>query len=364
MLRRIFRRVARFIDRHLIWVLLGSVTAVMIAIVLWPYAVINIPSGSLGIRWSRFGGGTVMNKVYREGIQVIFPWDKMYLYDVRLQRMTHSLEILAKDSLKVQVTVDFVYRPNELLLPYIHKFVGPDYPEKVLVPVISFETRNAFANFNPDTGLTLDRVNVAHNIEQEVNQYLLERFNPPTGTTQELRYIAVEGVLINDVTLPVAVSDAIAAKDAAREKAEAYTYLLQIERREAQRKAIEAQGIKQFSENVGNGLTDNYLKLKQIEALLEIAKSPNGKIIVLGGSGGGGGMLPLPLVLGADGAPISGQTPSVPSSPGMLPAKPTVAQPAMPPTSGQAAGPAPVPASGPTTGTPAKPAAPPANQPK
>jgi regulator of protease activity HflC (stomatin/prohibitin superfamily) len=298
---RLFRRFAKWVDDHLLSLLLGFLGVAMATVVLWPLSVIDIPPGYMGVRWSRFGGGTVMDKVYQEGIRVIPPWDRMYLYDVRLQRMTHTYQVLTKDSLQVQVTVDYVYRPNDLLLPYIHRYVGPDYAEKVLAPVVASETRNAFATFTPDRGLTEDRTIVAQKIEQTVNQYLLERFNPPRGLPESIKYIAVEGVLINDITLPPTVAEAIAAKNAAREKVETYA-------------------IKAFSENVGNGLTDEFLKLKTIELMMELAKSPNSKVVVLGGTPG-----TLPLVLGADGNPI---TPALPPALGAKPASPPAATPA------------------------------------
>jgi regulator of protease activity HflC (stomatin/prohibitin superfamily) len=267
-----------------------------------------------------------MNAVYHEGIRVIPPWDRMYLYNVRLQRMSKTYQVLTKGSLQVQVTVDFVYRPYEEWLPYIHRFVGPDYAATVLEPVVASETRNAFATFTPDRGLTEDRSVVAQSIERTVNQYLLERFNPPKGRQQDgnqdsVKYVAIEGVLINEITLPTTVAEAIAVKNAARERVETYAYILQAEHREAERKAIEASGIKEFSENVGNGLTDEYLKLKTIEMMMELAKSPNSKVVVLGGQPGS-----MPLVLGADGNPITppSPVPSIPPAAGARPPSPPV----------------------------------------
>jgi regulator of protease activity HflC (stomatin/prohibitin superfamily) len=323
---RPFRRFAKWVDDHLLSLLLGFLGLAMAIVVLWPFSVIDIPPGYMGVRWSRFGGGTVLDKVYHEGIRVIPPWDRMYLYNVRLQRMSKTYQLLTKGSLQVQVSVDFIYRPYEPWLPYIHRFVGPDYAETVLAPVVASETRNAFATFTPDRGLTEDRTMVSQSIERTVNQYLLERFNPPKteqtdDVQQNAKYIAIEGVLINEITLPATVADAIAAKNAVREKVETYAYILQAEHREAERKAIEATGIKAFSENVGNGLTDEYLKLKTIELMMELAKSPNSKVVVLGGTPGS-----LPLVLGADGNPISTPSP-LPPGVGARPAAPPAATP-------------------------------------
>ncbi len=325
---RLYRYIAKWIDNHLLVLLLGFIGTAMVVVVLWPYSVIDIPPGHLGVLWSRFGGGTVMDRVYTEGISVILPWDKMYLYDERLQAKAHKYRMLVADSLSIDVDINVVFHPNPFTLPYLHKYLGPKYADTVLLPVVGFETRNMFATFSPRTGLTEQRREVAQQIQDAVNRRLLQRFNPQ-GAPGGSRYIIVDDVLVAEISLPTAVADAISAKDAARERLATYDFLVEIERREAERRAIEAAGIKQFHDRAGDALTDAYLRFRTIEATQDLAKSPNSKIVVFGAGPGG-----LPLVLGADGlplavppaAPIPGAPPAATAHPELPPGTPPGAQ--------------------------------------
>ena len=64
------------------------------------------------------------------------------------------------------------------------------------------------------------------------------------------------------------------------------------ERQEAQRKQIEAEGIAKYQSIVRQGLTPEYLQYKGIEATMELAKSQNAKMVIIGNPKNG-----LPMVL-------------------------------------------------------------------
>ena len=59
-------------------------------------------------------------------------------------------------------------------------------------------------------------------------------------------------------------------------------FVLQKERQEAERKRVEAQGISDYQRIINTGLTSQQLQYEQIKAYLELAKSPNSKVIVMG----------------------------------------------------------------------------------
>jgi prohibitin 2 len=294
--RRRFAVIGTWVDDHLLGVLLGSIALGAAIVLLWPLMVIEIPPGYAGVLWSRFGGGTVMDRTYGAGTRLILPWDRLTIYDIRVQRLSVVYKILTEGSLRIQVAVDTEYRPDLAKLPQIQRFVGPDYAKTLLEPIIGSEMRDALADFNPDVGVTKDREELEQAVQNSANRYLKARFKLE-GYAGAEDIIDIRGVLINEVTLPQMVSDAINAKNVAREKLETYPFLLKTEEAEAARKAIEGQGIKAFSQAAADGLSDRYLKLKSIEAALELAKSPNSKVIVLGGGANGG----LPLMLGGDG---------------------------------------------------------------
>jgi regulator of protease activity HflC (stomatin/prohibitin superfamily) len=60
-------------------------------------------------------------------------------------------------------------------------------------------------------------------------------------------------------------------------------FILQQERLEADRKIIEAQGTRDAQKILSEGLTENIIQVRSIEAFLELAKSPNSKIIITDG---------------------------------------------------------------------------------
>ncbi|HEX6881063.1 MAG TPA: SPFH domain-containing protein, partial [Terriglobales bacterium] len=107
------------------------------------------------------------------------------------------------------------------------------------------------------------------------------------------RGIIVENVLLRDITLPVALKQSIEAKQQAEQESLAMSFRLQKERQEAERKRIEAQGIRDFQQIVAQGISPQLLEWKGIEATENLAKSTNAKVVVIGAGKNG-----LPLILG------------------------------------------------------------------
>ena len=74
--------------------------------------VFNILAGEAGVRWRRFGGGTEVDRVYTEGIQFIYPWDKMYIYNVRVQQTAHEFDVLTVNGMKIHLSISIRYQPE------------------------------------------------------------------------------------------------------------------------------------------------------------------------------------------------------------------------------------------------------------
>jgi hypothetical protein len=62
----------------------------------------RIDSGHSGVKW-KFFGGTVMDQTYGEGVHIVPPWDRMYVYDVRTQDRKEDLQILTNNGLSVSL---------------------------------------------------------------------------------------------------------------------------------------------------------------------------------------------------------------------------------------------------------------------
>jgi len=259
--------------------------------VLWPLTVIYIPAGHLGVHWSRFFGGTDTEHVFQEGTHVIFPWDIMTIYDARFQLIEHTFDVMTSDNLSTKVNIAFRFRIDEKNVGILHKLVGPDYLNVLLVSDVGSQARAIFAHYRPEEAFTEKRTEIEDAIHKAVDKNLLENFNPTN--MKSVHFIELEDILIRDVQFPEAVAQSIERKSQEYNRAQQYDFSIEAEKKEALRKEIEADGIRRFQDTIKDGLTDNYLRWRGIEATLALAQSPNSKVVVIGSGPGG-----LPIILG------------------------------------------------------------------
>lgn len=117
---------------------------------------ISVQSGHLGILWSRFGGGTITQKLdgspkyYKEGLNVIFPWNKMYIYDVRTQEISNNLDVLSKDGLTINIDLSTRFFIDKNKLPELHQEIGPDYIKKIIQPEIISGIRRIIGSYRAE----------------------------------------------------------------------------------------------------------------------------------------------------------------------------------------------------------------------
>jgi prohibitin 1 len=116
----------------------------------WPQMVHTIQSGEAGVLWKRFGGGTAVDSVYTEGTAIIAPWDRLYIYNVRLQNVDHKARMLSKDGLEVELDLSIRYRPVEKTIGRLHKDVGPEYVNALIIPELESAVREVVAHFKAD----------------------------------------------------------------------------------------------------------------------------------------------------------------------------------------------------------------------
>ena len=129
------------------------------------------------------------------------------------------------------------------------------------------------------------------------------------GEQQRIRLnetLNIYDVLILGIELPAVVVAAINRKIEQYYIAEEYKFRVERERRESERKQIEAVGIRNFQQTVSQGISDSYLRWRGIEATLQLAQSTNSKVVIVGGGKDG-----LPIILGNVDSPAA-----VPPQPG------------------------------------------------
>jgi prohibitin 1 len=263
---------------------LVTLTVLVIAAVLlflWPRIFIPIRSGEAGVLYRLFTG-TEVSALYGEGLHIIYPWNRMHIYNTRLQIRENAYQLLTSDGLPVTVYVAIRYRADVRLLPTLHVNVGKDYAEKVVLPETEAVLRRAVGRYTAEEVYTSRR----GFLETVIANSLVEG---------EERYVIVDAVLVRRVELPEVVRDAIENKMALQEQSKAYKYRIDIEKQEARRKKIEAEGIKDYQETISKSLSADLLRWQGIRATSDLATSDNAKTVVIGSGKDG-----LPIILGGD----------------------------------------------------------------
>lgn len=266
----------------------------MIALIfLAPFIYHTIPAGHVGVLWKRFAGGTYTDQVFPEGYRLTLPWDILHIYDARLQTVERDIEVLSSDGLKITLNLVWRFRLLPESAANLHKYAGPNYPETMLAPTVGARTRDIIAVYQPDEVYTERRLKIQNQILESVRFDLQENFDAPG--IRDGKWLHFEDILIRGMMLPAGVQEAIVRKNAMYHEMEEFTFRVQREQKEAERKRVEAVGIRNFQEIVSNGMSDSYLRWRGIEATLELAKSSNAKVVVVGNAKNG-----LPLILNTD----------------------------------------------------------------
>lgn len=241
---------------------------------------ITIPPGHKGVKFKRFAGGINKEKVYPQGFHVVMPWDNMIVYDVRINEAYEEMDVLSKNGLSIQVELSYRYQPSESQIGYIHDEIGINYADRILKPEIRSATREVIGKYLPEELYSTKR----EAIQDEIFTMTNDAVRP--------KYITMDAILIRSVKLPEKLKAAIEQKLEEEQLAFQFDFKLERERKEAERKIIEAQAKADANRILNASLSDNILKDKGIEATLELAQSPNSKVVIVGGGGEG-----LPLIL-------------------------------------------------------------------
>ena len=241
---------------------------------------LTIDPGEKGVLFKRFGGGLDKEKVYNQGFQVVMPWNNMYIYDVRTNEAFEPMEVLSKNGLSINIELSYRYSPDPAKIGYLHDEIGKDYVGRIIKPEIRSATREVIGQYFPEELYSTKR----EAIQQEI-------FDKTASAIKE-KHLILDAVLIRSVTLPVNLKNAIEKKLEEEQLSLQYQYKIDREKQEAERRIIEAQAKADANRILNASLTDKILRDKGIEATLELANSPNSKVVVVGGSGDG-----LPLIL-------------------------------------------------------------------
>jgi len=292
----------RFVENALPSLVIYLMVATLVAIVLYPHMVVTVPSGQIGVLWKRFGGGTVLDprKLKNEGFNLILPWNRVFLYDLRLQSFTEPYNAISSDGVSLTATVIVRFRLQRDSVPVLHQAIGPNYEQVLVQPGIGSLTRQVIAEYTAEQAYSTARQEIQDKIRNLVEERLSQKMMEHAGEEGEESYrvsmsdtFILYDILVTGIELPAAIVDAINRKTEQYYIAEEYKFRVERERRESERKKIEAEGIRDFQQTVSQGISESYLRWRGIEATLQLSQSTNAKVVVIGSGKDG-----LPIILG------------------------------------------------------------------
>src|SRR5256886_2927106 len=295
----------RFADRHLPSIVIYLMVATLVAVVLYPHMVITVPSGYVGVLWKRFSNGTVLEPrlLKNEGFNFVAPWNQVFLYDLRLQSFTESYNAISSDGVNLTASVVVRFRLQRDAVPVLHQAIGPNYEQVLIQPGIGSLTREVIAQYTAEQVYSAARQEIQDKIRDLVENRLSEKMMEHEGEESyrvSMRdTIILYDILVTGIELPAAIVAAINRKTEQYYIAEEYKFRVEREKRESERKKIEAEGIRDFQQTVSQGISESYLRWRGIEATLQLSQSTNSKVVVIGSGKDG-----LPIILGNVDAPL------------------------------------------------------------
>ena len=240
-------------------------------------SVAYVPAGNVGVL-TLFG--RVTGDVLPEGTHVVNPFKGNNTMSIRTQELKETASVPSEEGLVMTMDTSLLFRLNPEKAAEVYQKIGPNFVEVVVEPNMRSAIRAVTAAHNASALYTGGREEVAQKIYDELTHQL--------GS----RGIEVQNVLLRDIQLPAMLKSSIEAKQQAEQDALRMTFVLQKEKQEADRKRIEAQGVRDFQQTVSQGISQQLLEWKGIEATEKLAGSSNAKVVIIGNSKNG-----LPLIM-------------------------------------------------------------------
>src|SRR6202166_1295591 len=241
-------------------------------------SVVRVDSGHVGVL-TLFG--RVTGEVLPEGVHLVNPFKANNELSIRTQEIKESASVPSSEGLVMNLDTSLIYHLNPEKAAEVYQKIGPNYRAVLVEPNLRAAIREATASHTANALYTGEREMVARQIYDQLTDKLGQRG------------VLVESVLLRDIQLPATLKSSIESKQQAEQEALANNFRLQKEKQEAERKRIEAGGVRDFQQIVAQGISPQLLEWKGIEATELLAKSPNAKVVVIGGGKNG-----LPLILG------------------------------------------------------------------
>ncbi|AFY54481.1 membrane protease subunit, stomatin/prohibitin [Rivularia sp. PCC 7116] len=239
-------------------------------------ALVIVPPGNIGVA-NLFG--RVSDKSLNPGVNLVNPFTKTRNFSTRLKDILENVDASSQEGLNLNLDVSLQYKLDPQKAATVYKTIGTSETQLVISRFRS-TIRSIVAQYPANAIYSIKRQEVARRINEQLTKELL-----PLG-------FVVEEALLRNVKMPDTIQQAIQEKLKAEQENQRMKFVLEKQRQEAERKRIEAKGIADAQKIISDGLTNQVLQLRRIEATEKLAQSPNSKIIMIGDGKGG-----MPILL-------------------------------------------------------------------
>jgi regulator of protease activity HflC (stomatin/prohibitin superfamily) len=227
-----------------------------------------IRPGEVGVKQTL---GKLSDKTYSHGAVWFNPFvTKVVKTNVQINDIELALSLPSKEGLSVTAQISILYHIEQNSVPKVIKSLGLGY-ESIISNVFRSASADVCSKYFAKDMHSGMRAEIENAIKQKMDETLQEQG------------IVVSAVLMKSIQLPSGLASSIEQKLQAEQDAMRMVFILQQERLEAERKIIEATGTRDAQKILSEGLTDNIIKIRSIEAFIELSKSVNSKVIVTDG---------------------------------------------------------------------------------
>lgn len=259
-----------------------GVGVVILLIILSNIFVILQPT-ERGVVFKKYTSGLDVDNIRGEGLNIIAPWNDVIIFRIEEQQIEETMDVLSKDGLSITIDVSLRFRPKPDKIGYLYRAFRMNYNENLIRPELRSAVREIIGQYTPEELYASKRQEIETKIEENTRNILDEN------------YVELKALLFRSIKLPQTIRNSIEQKLAAEQEAQKYDFLIEKEKKEAERRRIDAEGKAAANRILSASITANILKEKGISATEELAKSTNSKIIVIGGGDDG-----LPIILNGD----------------------------------------------------------------
>ncbi len=224
--------------------------------------------GEAGVRQKL---GKLDKEVTTQGTVFFNPFTTRVIKEsIQTSNLELYLNLPSKEGLSVESEISILYKLEIDMVPAILENIGPNY-QGVITSVFRSASADVCSKFFAKDMHSGRRDDIEQAIKIKMAENLIKQG------------IVIEAVLLKSIKLPVGLSRSIEQKLQAEQDAMRMEFILQQERLEAQRKIIEAEGTRDAQKILSEGLTPAIIKIRSIEAFIELSKSANSKVIITDG---------------------------------------------------------------------------------